>query len=145
MNIIILIGEIHNSCGMMVKWLMALRKYRFFFIIFNIWNRTCVIRVKRAKNTISVVGTSFGIFKKRLQCIFEIGTYLGGTHNGCISSFVKKRSNLKEKSCKCGSKKDEGGGTFGSLESHKNYITRTSARKWNFGPVFWHSFGLVTS
>ena len=24
-------------------------------------------------------------------------------------------------------------------------LTRTSARKWNFGPVFWHSFGLVTS
>ena len=24
-------------------------------------------------------------------------------------------------------------------------VTRTSARKWNFSPVFWHSFGLVTS
>ena len=29
--------------------------------------------------------------------------------------------------------------------STSNNITRTSARKWNFGPVFWHSFGLVTS
>ena len=34
-------------------------------------------------------------------------------------------------------------GNFVSI--YRKYLTRTSARKWNFGPVFWHSFGLVTS